>query len=103
MSAVYGLSSQDTDYQGEMAARLGLPFPVLSDPALRLARSLGLPTFEAAGMELYMRLTLLIRNGRVVHWFYPVEAPGEHAERVLEWVRDRSGVATSASTTGRDR
>ena len=30
-AAVYGLSTQTTEYQQEMAARLHLPFPVLSD------------------------------------------------------------------------
>src|SRR5207244_5537028 len=34
---VFGLSSQDTDYQREMVERLGLPFGVLSDSDLILA------------------------------------------------------------------
>jgi len=47
--AVYGLSTQASDYQGELAARLGLPFAILSDADLALTRALALPTFEAAG------------------------------------------------------
>ena len=46
---VYGLSSQDTDYQSEFATRMSLPFAILSDPALRLGELLRLPTFEANG------------------------------------------------------
>jgi peroxiredoxin len=83
---VFGLSSQNTDYQREMAERLGLPFDVLSDPDLILADRLGLPTFEAAGTTLYKRLTLVIRDDAVEHVFYPVFPPNEHAREVLQWL-----------------
>ncbi|MFD8909908.1 MerR family transcriptional regulator [Streptomyces sp. NPDC059575] len=86
---VYGLSSQDTGYQREVVERLRLPFPMLSDPGFALAGALGLPTFEAAGKRLYKRLTLIVRAGVVEHVFYPVFPPGEHAGRVLEWLRER--------------
>ena len=46
---VFGLSSQDADYQREAAERLYLPFPMLSDPALRLASAIGVPTFQTGG------------------------------------------------------
>jgi peroxiredoxin len=86
-AGVFGLSSQDTDYQHEAVERLHLPFQMLSDPALRLADALGLPTFEAGGLTLYKRLTLIIRDGVVEHAFYPVFPPGEHAQQVLAWLR----------------
>ncbi|ASU76993.1 peroxiredoxin [Actinopolyspora erythraea] len=87
-AGVFGLSSQGADYQRELAERLHLPFPVLSDPTLCLARVLGLPTFEAGGLRLYRRLTLVVRGGVVEHVFYPVFPPGDHAEQVLAWLRD---------------
>src|SRR4051795_8703510 len=43
-AGIYGLSTQDTDYQREAAERLHLPFPLLSDAALELTRALRLPT-----------------------------------------------------------
>jgi peroxiredoxin len=39
-TAAYGLSSQGTDYQSELADRLGLPFAILSDPDLKVAEAL---------------------------------------------------------------
>jgi len=84
---VYGLSSQDTDYQREVVDRLGLPFPMLSDPERALAGALRLPTFEAGGMTLYKRLSLVVRDGTIEHVFYPVFPPGEHAAEVLTWLR----------------
>src|SRR6186713_2533897 len=60
---LFGLSTQDTDYQREMAERLHLPFPVLSDAELALTRELRLPTFKVGDMNLLKRLTLVLRDG----------------------------------------
>ena len=62
-AAVFGLSTQTTDYQREMARRLHLPFEVLSDADLRFTQALRLPTFEADGRRLIKRLTLVVRDG----------------------------------------
>jgi peroxiredoxin len=86
-TAVFGLSSQDTDYQRELAERVHLPFELLSDPERRLAGALGLPLFDVAGLTLYKRLTLLIRESVIEHVFYPVFPPDGHAEQVLGWLR----------------
>ena len=84
---VFGLSSQDSDYQREVVDRLRLPFAMLSDTGLMLAERLGLPTFEAGGQTLYKRLTLVIRDGAVEHVFYPIFPPNQHAQQVLDWLR----------------
>ena len=83
----FGLSTQDTAYQREMAGRLHLPFEVLSDAALRFARALRLPTFEADGMVLIKRLTLVLRAGAVEKVFYPVFPPDRSAAEVADWLR----------------
>jgi peroxiredoxin/DNA-binding transcriptional MerR regulator len=85
---VFGLSSQDIDYQSEVVERLSLPFDMLSDPGFVLADALGLPTFEAGGHRLFKRLTMVLRGGAVEHVFYPIFPPNEHAEQVLTWLRD---------------
>src|SRR5215208_6485320 len=41
---VFGLSTQDTDYQREAVERLHLTYPLLSDASLELTRALSLPT-----------------------------------------------------------
>jgi peroxiredoxin len=84
---VLALSTQSPEYQRELAERLGLPFPVLSDEGLELTRALGLPTFETSGMTLLKRLTLVIDDGRIAHVFYPVFPPDTHAAEVLAWLR----------------
>jgi peroxiredoxin len=84
---VFGLSSQTTAYQQEMAGRLHLPFEVLSDADLRFAGALRLPTFEVAGMTLIRRLTLILLGGRIEHVFYPVFPPDQSAAQTLAWLR----------------
>jgi peroxiredoxin len=91
-SAIFGLSTQTTDYQREAVARLHLPFPLLSDSSLLFTRTLRLPTFE---FEPYRdessthlkRMALVIRGGRVEKVFYPVFPPDRNAEEVMEWLK----------------
>ena len=84
---VFGLSTQTTAFQGEMAARLHLPFEVLSDADLRLTTALRLPTFEVAGMTLIRRLTLILLAGRIEYVFYPVFPPDQSAAQTIAWLR----------------
>jgi peroxiredoxin len=86
---VFGLSTQTTEYQMEMVARLHVPFEVLSDSELAFARALRLPTFEVEGMTLIKRVTLVIHRKRIEKVFYPVFPPDRHALEVIQWLRDR--------------
>ena len=85
---VFGLSTQDTDYQREAAERLHLPFPVLSDEKLALTRALDLPTMQVAGLTMIKRLALIIDDARITHVFYPVFPPDRNAGDVLAWLKD---------------
>jgi peroxiredoxin len=86
---VFGLSTQDTDYQREAAQRLHLPFPLLSDAALALTHALNLPTFSVAGMTLLKRMALVIDDGTIVKVFYPVFPPDRNAAEVIAWLLRR--------------
>jgi peroxiredoxin len=86
---VAGLSAQSLDDQREFAERNRMPFPVISDPDLRLGDALRLPTFEIAGLNLYKRITLVAQDARIVKVFYPVFPPDQNAGDVLRWLRDR--------------
>jgi peroxiredoxin len=83
---VFGLSTQSTEYQQEAAERLHLPFALLSDENLELVGALDLPTFQAEGMTLVRRLTLIVEDGEIVKVFYPVFPPGRNAEEVIRWL-----------------
>ncbi|MGC9258483.1 MAG: peroxiredoxin [Phycisphaerae bacterium] len=83
---LFGLSTQSPDYQREVAERLHLPFPILSDANLILASAMRLPTFETGGMTLLKRLTMVIKDGTVEHVFYPVFPPDQNAATVAAWL-----------------
>ena len=84
---VFGLSTQDTEYQREAAERLHLPFPILSDAKLAFTQALKLPTFTVAGMTLLKRMVLVIDDGVIVKVFYPVFPPDQSAAEVVAWLR----------------
>jgi peroxiredoxin len=83
---VFGLSTQDTEYQREVVERLHLPFPLLSDATLEFASAMRLPTFEVQSLRLLKRLTMIVRDGIVEHVFYPVFPPNVNAAQVVEWL-----------------
>jgi peroxiredoxin len=85
-STVVGISAQSPTEQREFARREHIPFPLLSDKGLLLVDKLGLPTFEAAGMTLYRRLTFVAERGEIVKVFYPVFPPDRDAAAVLSWL-----------------
>ena len=85
--AVFGLSTQSTAYQREMVERLHVPFPVLSDEKLALARAMRLPTIDVAGQTLIKRLAVVIDDGRITKVFYPVFPPDRNAADVLAWLQ----------------
>lgn len=87
---LFGLSTQDPDYQREAAERLHLPFSILSDEHLKLTRAMNLPTFETSGMTLLKRFTLIVNAGTVEHVFYPVFPPDRSARDVIEWLSRRA-------------
>lgn len=90
VSQVYGLSSQDTSYQGELKWRQSLNFDLLSDEGCRLATALGLATFQAGDLLLYARAALIIKNGIIIHVITDIQNPGENAIAVATWLKENS-------------
>ena len=84
---VFGLSTQTSEYQREMAERLHLPFPVLSDAELELTRALSLPTFRYGEWTVLERFTFVARAGRIERVFYPVVPPTADAPKVAAWLK----------------
>jgi peroxiredoxin len=88
-AGVLGLSLQDTAWQSELAERLGLPFPLLSDAAGEVSRALSLPTFETGGVTYLKRLTIIARQGRIERVFYPAHPPETNPREALLWLDER--------------
>jgi peroxiredoxin len=89
--AVFGVSTQSPAYQREAVRRLGLPYPLLSDERLHAAAALRLPTFTVADVTLLKRLTLICRDGVIVHVRYPVFPADRDAGAVVDWLANNAG------------
>jgi peroxiredoxin len=92
--AVFGVSTQDSGYQGEFVERNHVPFELLSDRDLLLTRALRLPTFEypvegGGPTTLIKRMAWYVERGRIEKLWYPVFPPDRNAETVLAWLRER--------------
>ena len=74
-----GLSAQNPSEQAEFAGREHIRFPLVSDPDLTLGASLGLPAFEAGGLTLYKRATLVVQEHTIekvfILSFLPIKTP----------------------------
>lgn len=88
VNQLFGLSTQNTDYQSEAADRLHLPYALLSDSELRLQQALQLPTMKVHNQTLLKRLTMIINDGNIVHTFYPVFPPDKNVSDVIQWLSE---------------
>ena len=89
-SIVFGLSTQDSESQKEAKERLHLPFELLSDCDLSFAQSLNLPIFEISDHLLIRRITLIIKDGKIVKVFYPVFPPDRNVDEVIDWLQNNA-------------
>ncbi|MEN3379583.1 MAG: hypothetical protein V7604_4938 [Hyphomicrobiales bacterium] len=95
VAQLFGLSTQDLDYQREAVERLHLPFAILSDADLKLTHGLGLPTFQVDGMTLIRRMAWVIDDDVITHVFYPVFPPDKSAEEVVAFLQASTLQASS--------
>ena len=85
---LFGLSTQDTDYQREAAERLHLPFAILSDAELEIH-----PRDQAADVhrgrhDAAQAHGACLDDGIIGKVFYPVFPPDKNAAEVVAWLRE---------------
>jgi peroxiredoxin len=81
---VAGVSTQPLAEQTDFAARHALPFPLICDEGLQLQRAWGLPAFAVGGRTFLKRMVLYISRNQIERVLYPIAAPGESAQAILE-------------------
>ena len=84
---VVGLSVQTAEYQKEMADRLHLSFPVVSDVNYQFQKALNMPTFVAARMTLLKRVTLITNNGVIEAVHYPIFPSDSDPAWVIDYLK----------------
>lgn len=101
-ATVFGVSTQSPATLASEAKRLHLPFDLLSDENLVFQQALQLPLFDvlAAGRRVLKRVTLICREARIVHVFYPVFPPDHSGRQVVEWLQNQSASKPSGVEEG---
>jgi|SRR5450432_1489760 len=79
---VFGISPDDVASHQAFRAKYALNFPLLSDPAHRVAEQFGVWAMKKSGTEGIHRTTFVIRGGRIARVFKDVKPEG-HAAEVL--------------------
>ncbi len=82
-----GISSQSPESQGREIFENRLSHMLLSDPQLKLADALDLPTVTVAGRPRYLRLTLVVSRGHIEKVFFPVASAPRSASQVIAWMK----------------
>jgi len=83
---LFGLSAQTHTDQAEAVLRLKFPYTLLSDSDLKFTDSLNLPTFKIENLRLNKRVTLIVKDGIIKKYFYPVFPPDKNVEDVINWI-----------------
>ena len=82
---IFGLSTQSTEHQKELATRLHLPYTILSDEKLEFSKKLKLPMFKVLKMNLLKRITLILKDNKIIKYFYPIFPPTKNIEDVINF------------------
>lgn len=87
-ATVFGVSSQSPSYLATEINRLELSVDLLSDENKSLQSHLGLPIYSeyTDGRFFFKRVTIVTIGGVIKKVFYPISAPEENAQAVLEWL-----------------
>jgi peroxiredoxin len=90
--SIYGMSTQNSEFQLKEKERIHLPFELLSDENIEFAKSLKLPLHYVDDLILHKRVTLIFENGKIVKYFYPVFPPDKNVDEVINWLKSNEPV-----------
>lgn len=88
-ASIYGMSTQNTEYQKEMVERLDLPFPIMSDSKFEFCNSMKIPTFTVNNVRLMRRITLVIENGVIEAIHFPIFQSASDPNWVISYLNSR--------------
>ena len=85
-----GISTQPISELIKASSLRKLSQPLISDKDLKFHKSLRMPTFQFKNEIMYKRLTLIVRESRIVKVFYPIFPPDKHIFEILRWLEKNS-------------
>ncbi|MDH3765525.1 MAG: redoxin family protein [Nitrosopumilus sp.] len=89
-AASIGISTQSIDELTKVSSLRKFLQPLVSDSNLEFQEKLNIPTFQFESKTMYKRLTLIVRESKIVKMFYPIFPPDKHIFEILEWLGNNS-------------
>ncbi len=83
-----GISTQPIDELSKLSLIREFSQVILSDDSLKLQEKLNIPIFQVENKTMYKRLTLILKESKIVKVFYPVFPPDKHIFEILEWLEN---------------
>jgi len=89
-SEIFGISTQPIDELTELSSLRKLSQLLISDNSLKFQEKLQIPTFNVKNKTMYKRLTIIVKNSKIIKVFYPVFLSNKHIFEILEWFENNS-------------
>ena len=84
---ICGISTQSINELIKLSLLRKLSQLLISDSSLKLQEKLQIPIFHVENKTMYKRLTLIVKNFKIVKVFYPIFPPDKHIFEILEWFK----------------
>ena len=85
-ATIFGISTQSIDELVKLSKLRKLSQPLVSDSGLKFQEKLNIPTLQVGKDIMYKRLTLVVKELKIIKVFYPVFPPNKHIFEILEWL-----------------
>ena len=89
-ASVFGISTQSIDELTKLSLLRKFSQPLISDSGLIFQENLSIPTFQVEDKTMYKRLTLIVKESKIIKVFYPIFPPDKHIFEILEWLENNS-------------
>ena len=91
-AAPIGISTQPIAELEQLSSMRNLSQVLVSDNKLEFQKQLNVPVFVVDGNTMYKRLTLIVKNSKIIKVFYPVFPPDKHIFEILKWLENDSSL-----------
>ena len=85
-----GISTQPIEELSKLSSMRGFFQAILSDNSFKFQEKLSIPTFQVGNKTMYKRLTLILKESKIIKVFYPIFPPDKHIFEILEWLENNS-------------
>ena len=84
-----GISTQRIEELIEVSTLRNFSHILVSDNKLEFREKLCMPVFSFNNKTMYKRLTLIVKDSKIIKVFYPIFPPDKHIFEILKWFEEK--------------